>query len=93
MAAEHPTTVILFGATGDLARRKLLPGLLRLFHVGLLPELRVVGTSLDDHDRDSFVELAHEAAKERGDQGEMRALEQRAAAQQRGPRPCARRPR
>ena len=29
-----PTTVVLFGATGDLARRKLLPGLLHLFQTG-----------------------------------------------------------
>jgi glucose-6-phosphate 1-dehydrogenase len=26
-----PVTVVLFGATGDLSRRKLLPGLLHLF--------------------------------------------------------------
>ena len=50
-----PTTVVLFGATGDLARRKLLPGLLHLMQTGLLDDIRVVGTSLDDHDRDSFV--------------------------------------
>ena len=31
-----PTTVVLFGATGDLAQRKLLPGLLHLFESGLL---------------------------------------------------------
>ena len=31
-----PTTVVLFGATGDLAQRKLLPGLLHLFQSGLL---------------------------------------------------------
>ncbi len=70
--ATNPTTVVLFGATGDLARRKLLPGLLHLFQVGLLPDLRVVGTSLDEHDRDSFVELAHGAAAEfSGDDGDI----------------------
>jgi len=26
-----PTTIVLFGATGDLAKRKLIPGLLHLF--------------------------------------------------------------
>ena len=31
------TTVVLFGATGDLAKRKLLPGLLHLSEAGLLP--------------------------------------------------------
>ena len=34
-----PTTVVLFGATGDLAQRKLLPGLLHLFESGLLNEV------------------------------------------------------
>ena len=46
----QPTTVVLFGATGDLSRRKLLPGMLHLFQTGLMRELRVVGTSLDEHD-------------------------------------------
>ncbi|HEY5420491.1 MAG TPA: glucose-6-phosphate dehydrogenase, partial [Marmoricola sp.] len=61
-----PTTVVLFGATGDLSRRKLLPGLLHLFESGLIPEIQVVGTSLEDHDRDSFVEFAREAVTEFG---------------------------
>ncbi len=43
-----PTTVVLFGATGDLAKRKLIPGLLHLFQSGLVDDLRVVGTSLDE---------------------------------------------
>jgi hypothetical protein len=30
--------IVLFGATGDLARRKLLPGLFRLSEAGLMPE-------------------------------------------------------
>ncbi len=61
-----PTTVVLFGATGDLSRRKLLPGLLHLFQTGLLRDVRVVGTSLDEHTRDSFVEFAREAVYEFG---------------------------
>ena len=52
-----PTTVVLFGATGDLARRKLLPGLLHLFETGLLRDIQIVGTSLDEHTTDSFVGL------------------------------------
>ena len=64
-----PTTVVLFGATGDLAQRKLLPGLLHLFQSGLLNEVQVVGTSLDDHDRDSFVEFARKAVAEYGGEG------------------------
>ena len=38
--------IVLFGATGDLAKRKLLPGLFHLHAAGLLPkEYRVIGSS------------------------------------------------
>jgi len=59
-----PTTVVLFGATGDLSRRKLLPGLLHLLRSGLLPDVQIVGTSLDAHTRDSFVQFARAAIDE-----------------------------
>ncbi|NYG54078.1 glucose-6-phosphate dehydrogenase [Nocardioides perillae] len=62
-----PTTVVLFGATGDLSRRKLLPGLLHLLRSGLLPHVQIVGTSLDEHTRDSFVDFVKEALDEFGD--------------------------
>ena len=61
---EHPHVVVLFGATGDLARRKLLPGLLHLLEAGLLDHCRIVGTSLDDLDTDQFVKLTREAIDE-----------------------------
>ena len=47
---RHPQVVVLFGATGDLARRKLLPGLFHLSSAGFIPGLRVIGVSLDDID-------------------------------------------
>jgi glucose-6-phosphate 1-dehydrogenase len=62
-----PTTVILFGATGDLSRRKLLPGMLHLWRSGLLPEMQIVGTSLEEHTRDSFIDFARKAVEEHGD--------------------------
>jgi glucose-6-phosphate 1-dehydrogenase len=38
--------IVLFGATGDLAKRKLLPGLYHLFIAGLLPDkFRIIGSS------------------------------------------------
>jgi glucose-6-phosphate 1-dehydrogenase len=59
--------VVLFGATGDLARRKLLPGLFHLAVSGLLPAgYRVVGTSrrpLQDHE---FRRIARAAVDEFG---------------------------
>src|SRR5580704_9172152 len=63
-AALHPHVIVLFGATGDLARRKLLPGLLRLSYAGLLPECRIVGTSIDDLGLDDFQEFALKACQE-----------------------------
>src|SRR5215471_19708363 len=38
--------IVLFGATGDLAKRKLLPGLFHLHAAGLLPkDYRIIGSS------------------------------------------------
>ena len=38
--------IVLFGATGDLAKRKLLPGWFHLYAAGLLPkEFRLIGSS------------------------------------------------
>ena len=38
--------IVLFGATGDLAKRKLLPGFFHLHAAGLLPrEYRIIGSS------------------------------------------------
>ncbi|WP_203338232.1 glucose-6-phosphate dehydrogenase [Nocardioides limicola] len=59
-----PTTVVLFGATGDLARRKLLPGMFHLLRSGLLPHVQIVGTSLDEHTRESFIEFTRASLDE-----------------------------
>jgi glucose-6-phosphate 1-dehydrogenase len=56
--------VVLFGATGDLARRKLLPGLYHLATAGFIPGYRIIGVSLDDLDVDAFRLLAREALAE-----------------------------
>jgi len=61
-----PHVIVLFGATGDLAKRKLLPGLLHLTQAGLIPESRIVGTSLEDIDDDEFRKLAREACEQFG---------------------------
>ncbi len=49
MTAEmHPDdhVIVLFGATGDLAKRKILPGLFHLWMAGLMPDgFRVIGSS------------------------------------------------
>jgi glucose-6-phosphate 1-dehydrogenase len=63
-----PHVVVLFGATGDLARRKLLPGLTRLSLSALAPDLQIVGTSLADYDNESFRAFARSAVDEFGPQ-------------------------
>ena len=62
----RPHVIVLFGATGDLSRRKLLPGLARLAESHLAPDLRIVGTSLDELDDDGFRRFAVEAINEFG---------------------------
>jgi glucose-6-phosphate 1-dehydrogenase len=59
-----PHVIVMFGATGDLARRKLLPGLLHLSCSNLALEIRVIGTSLDEIDNDAYRKLARKACLE-----------------------------
>ena len=56
-----PQVVVLFGATGDLSQRKLLPGLFHLITAGFIHKCRIVGVSLDDMTPDDFRALAHKA--------------------------------
>src|SRR5438552_13675353 len=51
----HPTSLVIFGATGDLAHRKLLPALYNLAHEGALPErFELVGVSRRDRPDSDF---------------------------------------
>jgi glucose-6-phosphate 1-dehydrogenase len=65
----EPHVIVLFGAAGDLAKRKLLPGLLHLDQSGLIPDCRIIGTSLEDIGDDAFRELAREACEQFGRKG------------------------
>jgi glucose-6-phosphate 1-dehydrogenase len=57
-----PSTLVLFGSTGDLAARKLLPAVYDLLADGRLPEhFRVVAVAREGHDADGFREHAREA--------------------------------
>jgi glucose-6-phosphate 1-dehydrogenase len=59
--------IVLFGATGDLARRKLLPGLFHLSQAGLMPDrFRIIGTSRGELGDEGFRALAREAVDEFG---------------------------
>jgi glucose-6-phosphate 1-dehydrogenase len=61
---KHPQVVVLVGATGDLARRKLIPGLYHLCTAGFIPECRIIGVSLDDIDADGFRTIAREGLEQ-----------------------------
>jgi glucose-6-phosphate 1-dehydrogenase len=59
--------IVLFGATGDLARRKLLPGIFHLMRAGLMPHrFRLIGVARHDVGEDGFVEMAREAIEGSG---------------------------
>jgi glucose-6-phosphate 1-dehydrogenase len=61
----HPTTLVIFGATGDLAHRKLLPALYNLAHEGALPErFNLVGVSRSDHAHEDFRAMAQQAIRQ-----------------------------
>lgn len=63
--AASISTLLLFGATGDLSRRMLLPSLYGLDSDGLLPaDLRVIGTARTVLDDAAFRERADAALRE-----------------------------
>jgi glucose-6-phosphate 1-dehydrogenase len=64
LAPLDPHVIVLFGASGDLARRKVLPGLLHLTQTRLMPEFRIVGTSLEEMDDEGFRAVALSACEE-----------------------------
>ncbi len=60
----EPTSLVIFGATGDLARRKLLPAIYNLAHDGALPDrFHLVGISRTELSDATFRELAAEAVR------------------------------
>ena len=61
---RFPQVVVLVGATGDLARRKLLPGLFHLSKAGFIPGCHIIGLSLDDLDADGFRQIVRGALEE-----------------------------
>ena len=59
-----PTTLVIFGATGDLARRKLLPALYNLAHDGALPgHFHLVGVSRREMSNGQYREECEEAIR------------------------------
>ena len=62
-----PTIFMLFGATGDLARRLVLPAFFRLAQAGLLPEdWRLIGNGRGDVSHENFQERVRGSLEEFG---------------------------
>ena len=59
--------IVMFGATGDLAGRKLLPGLFHLAAAGLMPDrYQIIGSSRRHMTNEQFREHARQAVAEFG---------------------------
>ena len=58
---NHPTALVLLGATGDLAKRKLLPAMYDLYVDGALPaHWQLIGAATTEHDDASFRQFVRE---------------------------------
>ncbi|MEA2365410.1 MAG: glucose-6-phosphate 1-dehydrogenase [Thermoleophilaceae bacterium] len=58
----HPTTLVIFGGTGDLAHRKLLPAIYNLAHEGALPErFKLIAIARSDIPNDDYRAMARES--------------------------------
>src|SRR5207253_291598 len=63
----EPQAIVIFGASGDLTRRKLLPAFYHLFVEGLLPEgVAIVGYARTEQTDEGFQERAWQAVKDFG---------------------------
>ena len=71
--AEESTTIVIFGASGDLTRQKLLPALFSLYCKSRLPPgVRVVGFSRSGFSDDEFREMTWEGIREAGEPAGLR---------------------
>jgi glucose-6-phosphate 1-dehydrogenase len=64
----EPCAIVIFGATGDLTRRKLIPALFRLYQQRLIPaEFTIIGVALHTHSDEEFRAIMRDAVLEFGD--------------------------
>lgn len=78
----EPCVMVIFGATGDLTRRKLMPALWNLRREGCLEGMRILGVGRSHMSDDEFRELLRQAlveskTLEEGDEEEWREAAQR----------------
>jgi len=57
-------TIVIFGGTGDLAMRKLLPGLYNIaYHSAGVFDMKIVAVGRHDHSRESYQNIVEESIK------------------------------
>jgi len=62
-----PQSIVIFGASGDLTRRKLMPAFYHLFLDGLLPkDFAIIGYSRTEMSDEEFAEESHGFVKDAG---------------------------
>jgi len=67
MSVDEPFTLVIFGASGDLTRRKLLPAIFALYATRMLPEpFAVLGVARTEMGDDEFRRRMREAVAEFG---------------------------
>ena len=65
--AAAPTIIVIFGVTGDLSRRKLIPALFDLEKAGILSsKLRIIGFSRREWSKAEFIAYVREVVNSRG---------------------------
>ncbi|NJP78571.1 glucose-6-phosphate dehydrogenase, partial [Streptomyces sp. AA8] len=60
-----PSGLVIFGVTGDLSRKKLMPAVYDLANRGLLPPgFSLIGFARRDWENEDFAQIVHDAVKE-----------------------------
>ena len=71
-----PTVIVLYGATGDLAKRMVLPAFFELYVRGLLPpQWRLIGNGRGDVAHEDFRAHVHDVARRVRPRTDRRAVE------------------
>jgi len=61
---NHPISILIFGASGDLTHRKLIPALYNLYQKDRLPDIHILGTSRSNFTDQEFRDRLESGIKE-----------------------------
>jgi glucose-6-phosphate 1-dehydrogenase len=59
-----PSALVIFGVTGDLSRKKLMPAVYDLANRGLLPGFALVGFARRDWEDQDFAQVVHDSVRQ-----------------------------